>query len=151
MTATNHALTGVLIGLTVTNPAFALPLAFVSHFALDAIPHFGNHPKFKHTSLAFFYMLVCDAAVASAVMLSLFIMQPSGYMLGIGCAIASMSPDLMWFPAYSRDFRHQVQKKRKNIFTKFHSIIQWSETPRGVYVEVVWFFLAILQFFKSFQ
>ena len=32
MRATNHALTGAIIGLTVQNPWVALPAAFLSHF-----------------------------------------------------------------------------------------------------------------------
>ena len=54
MTATNHALSGALIGLAVMQPILALPLAFVSHFMLDAVPHFGfdehgGHLKNKKT------------------------------------------------------------------------------------------------------
>ncbi len=41
MTGFNHAVTGALIAGAVGNPFLAIPLAFASHFVLDAIPHFG--------------------------------------------------------------------------------------------------------------
>ena len=39
MLATPHTLMGILIATKVTNPWLALPLALLSHFALDLIPH----------------------------------------------------------------------------------------------------------------
>ena len=48
MTATNHALTGAIIGFTVVAP-LAFLVAILSHFVLDAIPHFGaNVPDNMH-------------------------------------------------------------------------------------------------------
>jgi hypothetical protein len=39
MLSTPHLLTGAAIVLTVPQPELSLPLAFLSHFVLDAIPH----------------------------------------------------------------------------------------------------------------
>lgn len=39
MTATGHALIGTLIAAKISNPAIAAPLALLSHFAADIIPH----------------------------------------------------------------------------------------------------------------
>ena len=39
MLLTPHTLAGVVIATKVTNPYLALPLAFLSHFALDIVPH----------------------------------------------------------------------------------------------------------------
>lgn len=41
MTGFNHATTGALIAAAVGNPFVAVPLAFASHFIMDAVPHFG--------------------------------------------------------------------------------------------------------------
>ncbi len=39
MLTTPHTATGIAIGVLLPNPVIALPLAFVSHFVLDQIPH----------------------------------------------------------------------------------------------------------------
>ncbi|MDO8486832.1 MAG: hypothetical protein Q7S45_00850 [Candidatus Curtissbacteria bacterium] len=46
MTATAHALIGASIAATFTNPIIGIPLAFVSHFLADIVPHWDvgtNH------------------------------------------------------------------------------------------------------------
>jgi MYXO-CTERM domain-containing protein len=42
MLVTNHVLSGALIGATVRRPLPAFALGVVSHFALDAVPHWGK-------------------------------------------------------------------------------------------------------------
>ena len=42
MTATNHALTGAIIGLVIGEPVLAIALAFASHFICDALPPVGS-------------------------------------------------------------------------------------------------------------
>ena len=49
MLVTNHVLSGAAIGAVVGAPAPAFALGVVSHFALDAVPHWGswdNHRQF---------------------------------------------------------------------------------------------------------
>ena len=41
MLITNHVLSGALIGLVAPDVSRAFGRGFVSHFALDAVPHFG--------------------------------------------------------------------------------------------------------------
>ena len=41
MTASNHAATGALVAVAVSQPYIAVPLALAAHFAMDGIPHFG--------------------------------------------------------------------------------------------------------------
>jgi hypothetical protein len=43
MFATPHMIAGVAIGMAVHRPELALPLAFASHFLLDAIPHVDGY------------------------------------------------------------------------------------------------------------
>jgi hypothetical protein len=45
MTGFNHGMAGAVIALTVKQPVLAVPLAFLSHFATDMIPHFGLDEK----------------------------------------------------------------------------------------------------------
>ena len=45
MLSTPHLLVGAAIVHAVPNPAISLPAAFVSHFILDAAPHWDGSPK----------------------------------------------------------------------------------------------------------
>lgn len=139
MTATNHALTGAVIALAIKQPWLALPLAVGSHFAMDALPHFGNHPRFALDSRSFLFLLAADAGAAFAVLLSLVVLLPGYWLMPVAAAMLAMSPDLLWFPNYVRGVNGRKQKKLDPI-TRWHSSIQRYELPWGWYVELVWFF-----------
>lgn len=47
MTATAHALVGGAIAASIQNPALGIPLAFISHPLLDAIPHWDFGDKWR--------------------------------------------------------------------------------------------------------
>jgi hypothetical protein len=147
MTASNHAITGAVIALAIPRPEIALPLAVASHFVLDSLPHFGNHPKIPVTSQLFLYILAADAAVTSAVFLTIGLFLPTAWLLPVIAAIFAMSPDLMWFPNFVRQVTGRKLKK-PNIVTVWHKRIQRFERPWGMYVEVVWFLSFIPLFFS---
>lgn len=50
MTATGHAVIGMVIAAKVANPVFGIPLAFASHFLADVFPHWdtGTHWRTKN-------------------------------------------------------------------------------------------------------
>lgn len=135
MTATNHVITGALIGLTVHNPFIALPAAFLSHFILDALPHYGNN---NHTGRLFIGVLLSDSAVAGSYLLMLLILQPQYWLLAITCGIAAASPDLMWLSGWIREMRGLALKKRGPI-RLFHKNIQWAENSKNFPIEIIWF------------
>ena len=135
MTATNHTITGVLIGLTVHQPVLAIVLAVLSHFVLDAIPHYSD-PVLVGKKLA--PVLAIDASVALLVLGGLVVLQPQSWLLAVVCGIAAASPDLMWFPLWVRDVLGKP-KKSLNIVQRFHSKIQWAEKPYNYPFEIVWF------------
>ena len=64
MLITNHVLSGAAIGAAVGNPAAALPLGVASHFALDAVPHWGKWLSKSH----FLRVAVADGLTGLAVM-----------------------------------------------------------------------------------
>jgi len=64
MLITNHVLSGALIGAATDNPAVALPLGVASHFALDALPHWGKWLSKSH----FLRVAVADGLTGLAVM-----------------------------------------------------------------------------------
>jgi hypothetical protein len=69
MTATNHGLMGIVIGAYMPLP-YAIPVAFVSHFILDALPHYGIPQKQRNRSKIYKRVVTVDtiAALLLAVM-----------------------------------------------------------------------------------
>jgi hypothetical protein len=137
MQAINHSLTGALIGLTVADPVVAMPLALASHFALDSIPHFGNHSKLTITSRRFIALLVVDGLLCLGLVALLAYNRPVHWFVAIICAFLAASPDLLSF----NHFRKALQNKSwaPNFYHHFAKKIQWFEKPIGIVVEAVWF------------
>lgn len=52
MTATAHALIGASLAVKITNPFVGIPLAILSHFLLDLIPHWDEGTNHREKSLA---------------------------------------------------------------------------------------------------
>ncbi len=142
MTATNHALTGALIGLTVRPSMLALVLALLSHFVLDAIPHYSDDQG-KIGSKGFKYYLIVEVLLCFIIVVLLAICRPAGWQLAAACAFIATSPDFMWAPAYWRARRGQPFMLPKHALALFHTKIQWFARPIGAVVEVAWFFAAV--------
>lgn len=140
MTATNHGLTGAVIGLSVNQPALALALALGSHFVLDSLPHFGN---VSHTSRRFVLLLLADFIGIAFLLGGLVVLQPASWQLAVGCAVAAMSPDIMWLPNWLHEIKGGTKRQYKNFLIVFHKRIQQNERPDNWPIEVVWFTLAV--------
>lgn len=138
MTATNHALTGALIGLIITQPAVAIPAALFSHYALDMIPHFGTglpEKKAFKTNLFRNYLII-EAFICFWIVLTLFLRQPAHWWLGAICAFVAAAPDLL---SFNRFWTIRAGKPYKQgLYGRFASRIQWFERPIGAVIEVVW-------------
>lgn len=146
MTAINHALTGAAIGLISGQPEIALPLALVSHFVCDALPHYGSREASRAIkSRLFRHYLVAEAGLCFLVVLFLTAAQPPHWQLAAACAFVAASPDFLWV----NRFRLEISGRRwrPNAFSRFAQNIQWFQRPIGGLVEVVWFAsaLAIIQ------
>jgi hypothetical protein len=134
MTATNHGLAGSLLAvLLVKYPAVAICLAPFTHFLLDLTPHFGMK-NFDSHSKRFYYILGTDMIVAVVTTLILAFVWSEIWRLIIVCAFLAASPDIMWFYYY-----YLKPSAQKDPVARFHSWIQWSQTPRGLITEAVWF------------
>lgn len=141
MTATNHALTGALIGLAIHQPVIAVPVAFISHYILDALPHSGG--LIKVGSKQFRYYLLVEAALCFLIVLALYISQPSYWWLGAICAFVAASPDFMWMKNFIHQQKGGKQLKPRWWLVKLHSKVQWFEKPIGTVVELVWAVAAV--------
>jgi hypothetical protein len=144
MTATNHALTGAIIGLIIVDPIIAIPVAFVSHFACDALPHFGSGKKDYSwiKSLFFKRMLVIDASLCVLLVITLALLRPQNWFIAIICAFVATTPDFIWIGKYLEANKGRPWKENK--FSKFSAAIQWFQRPIGMVVEVAWFIASIV-------
>lgn len=139
MTATNHVVTGSVLAATLQNPALALPLAFILHFALDALPHFGQRNDPAKAIRRLKYILPVDAAIAAGVLLVIFIMHPERWPVIMLGGILCASPDLFQLPRYIRYLRTGDHRPFNDPLSRFHHWIQWGERPWGIYIEAAWF------------
>lgn len=149
MTATNHALTGAAIGIFIADPAVAMAAAFISHFVLDAIPHYGMADKSSMRSKGFKLYLCSEAFLCFLIVLTLFIARPTHWWVAAICAFLAASPDFYWIRNYKAALagKHISQDR----FSKFASRIQWFERPIGAYVEIAWFIALIVLLVPVFK
>jgi hypothetical protein len=131
MTATNHALSGALIGAFLPLP-IAIPVAFASHFVLDALPHYGIPQNKRNSSKAYKYIVFFDTffalcVAASAIIFHKWNMEIVGWV--------AYSPDATWVLQYYRQGK-SMRLETRNWFTRFHRSIQRLERPWGIYVDL---------------
>lgn len=140
MTLVNHAITGAIIATLIDKPIIALPLAFLSHFALDALPHFGYSDStgfgeaLKH-KLTFFVKIIIDPILLLVFFGMLIYYAPSVWVYL--AALLAILPDLEWPIAYFGFERRGKQSWRSPI-GNFHWKIQRYERPWGLLVEFGW-------------
>lgn len=132
MTGTNHALSGALIGSILPLP-IAIPTAFVSHFVIDALPHYGIKESLKDSSekwrgLMFLDTLIGLSIAASAIYFRKWNMEICGWV--------AYSPDLLLVYYFYKGGKKYRIEPRNNRFARFHRKIQ-NEEPSGIYFEVI--------------
>jgi hypothetical protein len=138
LTATNHVVAGAVIVALIDKPLIALPLAFASHFVLDALPHFG----WKERDQKFLYILAADMGFAASILISIAFLQLPQWPWLIAGGIVASSPDLMWL--YYLVYELKGQKKKLGPFAAFHSKIQWGERTWGILLEIPWLFAGLI-------
>ncbi len=143
MTAVNHIMTGALLAATIRQPVLAVPLAFLSHFVLDALPHFGVAAKSiaeRNKNWLFRTVLSLDVVLTAAtiVLLPMYFMVKVSVGLLLACMTAAWLPDLAWIRCFLRELRTNIRVPEKG-FSWFHAAIQRYERPWGLAVEVAWF------------
>lgn len=138
MVGTNHAMTGGVIGLAVGGP-LAIPVAFASHFALDALPHFGMSTDNRVKKRKYFLRTIAIDGAFLAFIFTVAMVQNLPWYVYASMLVA-ISPDFVWLYRYV--FKEKLGKldpKPMHFFDRFHAKIQTSETPKGIWVEVFWF------------
>ena len=91
MLVTNHVLSGAVIGAATRRPVTAFALGVVSHFALDAVPHWGQWRGHDH----FMQVAVVDGLTGLAVMGGMAAIAPAGTRVAVLAGMAGAAlPDL---------------------------------------------------------
>ena len=121
MLVTNHVLSGALIGGVVRRPLPAFALGLVSHFALDAVPHWG---KFDSRPGGMLRVAVPDGLTGLAVIGTFAVIAPRERRLSLLAGMAGAAlPDI---DKPSRLFFNRSPFPRA--VNAFHSAIQ-DEAP----------------------
>ena len=139
MTATNHALTGVVIAIAVKRPELAIPIAFLSHFATDAIPHFHASQASRKVAKTLLYL---DLTVGPILILFLTFRLKSSvsWWTIFLCAGSAALPDAVWgYRLFKyRDIK-KVTSEPMSAFSRLHENIQWGSNKSGTVIESSWF------------
>lgn len=132
MTGINHILTGTVIALTVKEPLLAAPLAFFSHFILDATPHFGGTPAYEYGHKWFPFIMLADGILCVSAITFACLMAPQLAGLIMLCALCAILPDALLLHYYAHG-------RYKHAFHRIHLGMQWFERPPGAIVEAAYF------------
>jgi hypothetical protein len=150
MTGFNHAATGGLIAVVAGNALIAIPLAFVSHFVLDAIPHFGwfysgdvfDRNKRREFQVGFVIDLLLSLFVI--IYLPIFMRPVVSWWVALASIIAAIFMDLIWVYRGTREVFTKIEKPRNRIMN-FHLNISrhHSRLVAGLFFELAWFIAAL--------
>lgn len=125
MLLTNHVLSGALIGAVVRRPVPAFVLGVASHFALDAVPHWGDWQDTD--SQRFLRVAVSDGLTALAVMATVAAATPRPRRPAVTAAMLGAAwpdvdkPTQLWFgfspfPAAIGRFHGAIQDEAPHRF-----------------------------------
>ncbi|HWB38859.1 MAG TPA: hypothetical protein VG604_01310 [Candidatus Saccharimonadales bacterium] len=131
MTGVNHGLTGGLIGKLLPLP-LVIPVAFVSHFVLDMLPHYGISHKKRDRSM--FWKVFFTLDTLATLGLAIYAVAQKHYTMFLGGLAATM-PDYVWV-AHVISTRSFNLSSSKNRFSKWHASIQGLERPWGLWIEL---------------
>lgn len=91
-----HTLVGVALVSRLANPAVSLPLAFLSHYLLDMIPHWNWRPALKPLSLLGIFL---DGSLSLAA-LFFFASRAENFSLILAGGLLPLTVDLFDVPYY---------------------------------------------------
>ena len=131
MLLTVHALTGVTIGSLIENEILLAPVAFGSHLVLDSVPHFGIKGLDFRSRKGFIIGLIDFAGALTVLFISLLIAPERFTHTFIGWLGATL-PDLFYIP----EIFFKITPFPR--FKAVHQRIQWSETPQGTIIDLIW-------------
>jgi hypothetical protein len=133
MLETPHVAIGAAIATKIPNPLIAIPLAFVSHFVLERVPHWNPHivtetKKFGAPTKKSLTIIALDVTLALIVgsFIAWRALPDTGHAVTIlGASFASVLPDLIESPYFFLKMRNKFLKN----WIKFQKSLQVDTTP----------------------
>lgn len=116
MLGVTHVAIGAAVALEVGSPELAIPLAFASHFAVDAIPHWNAGKTLDKKD---WQAIALDAA-SGLILVALLYLATHNWLVLLGAFFGAV-PD-----AIEAAFR--FADKQNNFYSRFHNIIHYTET-----------------------
>ena len=107
MLETPHALVGLVVAATLPNPWISLPLAFLSHFLVDMLPHWNWEPDTRPLSLL---GIVLDLILLEILTVYFVAHSPQPMILAAGSFFAIL-PDLLEAPHIFFGFNNRYLQK----------------------------------------
>lgn len=106
MTATAHALIGASLAVNIANPYIGIPVAIISHFLADLIPHWdaGTNHKRK-TMMRLRLEAAADVLVGFALVFLIFRNLVDSPIYLFAMVIAAQSPDWLEAPSWMFGFK----------------------------------------------
>ena len=145
MTGLNHVLTGTVLALSIKNPVIAPLVSLLSHFILDAIPHFGNFTSiYAPYTKVFKRYLAVEAIGITLILVFALIFFTSSWWLIFVCSFCAIAPDIFWLI----EKRLLPENRFRKMFYRLHQGIQWKERPWGWIIEVPYAALMVILLFK---
>ena len=144
MTTSNHMLTGSIIALALKNPLYVLPAAFLSHFVLDMLPHFGNTDS-KLNSKQLFRKYLSFEIFGSLGIVVLLSTGSYGLNLMTSAAMLSILPDIEW-PVRYLFFASKGKQPPATFTAHIHKRIQWCEREWAAIIEILFFIVGFILF-----
>lgn len=137
MTGINHALAGTAVASAIRQPLLALPLAFVSHFVCDMMPHFSfEGGRFSRATNNKIFKSVISLDTALLLSLTVLLLIKGRYSLLLG-GLAAFSPDIIWIYGHLKGLSPSDMAK-KDAFSRFHKRIQTRERFKYWPLEIVY-------------
>jgi hypothetical protein len=128
-------MTGAVIALTIKQPVLAITLSFLSHYATDALPHYGVKLKEVYTRNFNLYV-AADFVFAICLMIILGFVFPESRWLIWACMVAAAIPDIVWL--YYRKIM-KMKLSAMDRVSRFHG--QLNNHVKHIYYDAAWFSL----------
>lgn len=123
-----HVVTGGIIAYKISNPLLSLPLALLSHFATDLLPHWNprigrEKKKFGHVTKKTFVIVIADSLIGLILGLYLaFLCLPNigrALIVVLGCLLGIL-PDFIEAPYYFFGWKNKFIGTIIKIQDSFH-------------------------------
>lgn len=124
-----------MVAVAVKEPLIALPLALLSHYLLDMLPHYGL-PTWaeRRRHILLFTCVITFDVIFSLALFAFLLLHAPWYVFAAG--FLAFAPDIMWL------YRYLIKGKLGGLpvghigrFASFHKRIQKREFSLGLFVE----------------